>query len=172
MEKGTRARVGGAERASECDGLLTWIARYSFSPFPSVAPSARGAREVATLRRVSLCAANTEENPHRSTRRPRRWEKPGGTARSGCELPFQKPTESFGGYFAIRNVRRQTIKSDLFVSFVAFCANPFLSAEVKAAKVVDSITQPGTCQHDLCRLTREYIITPSLRDKEDKSRLA
>ena len=28
---------------------------------------------------------------------------------------------------------------------------------------VDSITEPGTCR-DLCRLTREYIITPSLRD--------
>jgi hypothetical protein len=29
---------------------------------------------------------------------------------------------------------------------------------------VDSITELGTCQHDLCRLQREYIITPSLRD--------
>src|SRR5215471_2967923 len=29
---------------------------------------------------------------------------------------------------------------------------------------VDSITEPSTCQHDLCRLTREYMITPSLRD--------
>ena len=29
---------------------------------------------------------------------------------------------------------------------------------------LDSITQLSTCQHDLCRLTREYIITPSLGD--------
>src|SRR5215470_13807785 len=28
----------------------------------------------------------------------------------------------------------------------------------------DSITELRTCQHDLCRLTREYMITPSLRD--------
>ena len=34
MEKGTRARVGGAERASEYDGLSKWIARFSFSPVP------------------------------------------------------------------------------------------------------------------------------------------
>ena len=32
---------------------------------------------------------------------------------------------------------------------------------------VDSITEPSTCQHDLCRLARENLITPSLRDKED-----
>jgi hypothetical protein len=29
---------------------------------------------------------------------------------------------------------------------------------------VDSITGLSTCQHDLCRPTREYIITSSLRD--------
>src|SRR5215469_1459818 len=28
----------------------------------------------------------------------------------------------------------------------------------------DSITELSTCQHDPCRLTREYMITPSLRD--------
>src|SRR5215470_3624111 len=28
----------------------------------------------------------------------------------------------------------------------------------------DSITELSTCQHDLCRLTRENMITPSLRD--------
>ena len=29
---------------------------------------------------------------------------------------------------------------------------------------VDSITELSTCQHDPCRLPREYIIIPSLRD--------
>jgi len=29
---------------------------------------------------------------------------------------------------------------------------------------VDSSTEPSTCQHDLCTLTPEYIITPSPRD--------
>jgi hypothetical protein len=37
---------------------------------------------------------------------------------------------------------------------------------------VDSITEPSTWRHDLCRPTREYIITPSLRDKEDRPRLS
>jgi hypothetical protein len=37
---------------------------------------------------------------------------------------------------------------------------------------VDSGTELSPCQHDLCRPTREYIITSSLRDKEDKPRLS
>ena len=37
---------------------------------------------------------------------------------------------------------------------------------------VDSITEPCTGPHDVCRLTREYIIAPSLRDNEDKPQLS
>jgi hypothetical protein len=35
---------------------------------------------------------------------------------------------------------------------------------IVSATLSTSITELGSCQHDLCTLRREYIITPSLQD--------